>query len=306
MSGFKLTTPVAFVIFNRPDTTEQVFAEIRKARPSKLLVIADGPRENRPDDVEKCAAVRAIIEGVDWDCEVLKDYSNVNLGCGRRPATGFDWVFSMVEEAIILEDDCLPHPTFFPYCQELLEKYRDDGRVMGISGDNFQYGRRRTNDSYYFSRYTQTCGWATWRRVWKYYDFDMKLWPAVRDGQWLFDIFASIQTVTHNGQRQIGVIGGAYVAQYWQRMFEAAYTKKIDAWDFQFAFASLLQSGLHILPNVNLISNIGYGPGGTHTKNATSSLANLPITAMNFPIRHPAFIIRDGWADAFLQANNFV
>jgi len=305
MPDFKLTTPVAFVIFNRPDTTEQVFAEIRKVRPATLLVVADGPRGDRPDDIKQCAAARAIIEGVDWDCEVLKNYSDVNLGCGIRPATGFDWVFSMVEEAIILEDDCLPHPTFFPYCQELLGKYRDDRRIMSVSGDNFQYGRRRTKDSYYFSRYAQTCGWATWRRVWQYYDFDMKLWPEVRDGEWLFDIFASIQTVSHSGQRQIRVMGGADIVQYWQRMFEAAYTKKIDAWDFQFAFTSFLQSGLHILPNVNLISNIGYGPSGTHTKNANSFLANLSRVAMDFPIRHPAFIIRDRWADAFLQANNF-
>ena len=305
ISNFNLITPVAFVIFNRPNTTKRVFEEIRKARPSKLLVIADGPRDNRPDDIENCMIARDIIEGVDWNCEVLKNYSDVNLGCGRRPATGFDWIFSLVEEAIILEDDCLPHPTFFPYCQELLEKYRDDGRIMSISGDNFQFGRRRTNDSYYFSRYNQTCGWATCRRVWEKYDFDMKLWPKVRDGQWLFDVFGSIQSVTRGNQRQIEAIGGKHVAQYWQHMFEIAYAKKIDAWDFQFTFASLLQSGLHILPNVNLISNIGYGIGGTHTKNEDSPFANLPVTAMDFPIRHPDFIIRDAWADALLQATNF-
>ncbi|MBC8014606.1 MAG: glycosyltransferase family 2 protein [Sporomusaceae bacterium] len=305
MSEFSLTTPVAFVIFNRPDTTKRVFAEICKARPSKLLVIADGPRDNKPDDIAKCAAARAIIESIDWDCEVLKNYSDINLGCGRRPATGFDWVFSMVEEAIILEDDCLPHPTFFPYCQELLEKYRDDGRIMSISGDNFQYGRRRTSDSYYFSRYNQTCGWATWRRVWNYYDFDITLWPKVRDGRWLFDIFGSIQTVMRDGQRQIEAIGGVHITRYWQHMFEMTYAKKIDAWDFQFTFASLLQSGLHILPNVNLISNIGYGPGGTHTQNPNNHLANLPTMAIDFPIKHPDFIIRDAWADAFLQTSNY-
>ena len=152
------STPVAFIIFNRPDTTKRVFAEIAKARPPKLLVIADGPRADHPADVEKCAAVRAIIDGVDWDCEVLKNYSDVNLGCKRRVSSGLDWVFDTVEEAIILEDDCLPHPTFFRFCEEMLEKYRDDKRIAMISGDNLQFGRKRTGYSYYFSRYPHIWG----------------------------------------------------------------------------------------------------------------------------------------------------
>jgi hypothetical protein len=305
MKDFVCTTPIVFIIFNRPEHTQRVFAEIRKIKPVKLLVIADGPRPNRGDDIEKCTIVRNIIETIDWDCEVLKNYSHINLGCGRRPATGLDWAFSIVDEAIILEDDCLPHETFFPYCQELLQRYRDDNRIMSISGDNFQFGRRRTHDSYYLSRYTQTCGWATWQRAWKYYDFDMKLWPEVRRGQWLFDIFGSMEVVGRNNQYQFEVIGGKDIAEYWHRMFDFAYDKKIDAWDFQFTFACLLQSGLHILPNINLVANIGYGPEGTHTKNAGSSLANIPVVAMEFPLQHPLFLIRDAWADAFLQANNF-
>jgi hypothetical protein len=305
MKDFICTTPIAFIIFNRPEHTQRVFAEIRKSKPVKLLVIADGPRPNRVDDIENCAIVRNIIETIDWDCEVLKNYSSINLGCGKRPASGLDWVFSIVEEAIILEDDCLPHETFFPYCQELLQRYRDDKRIMSISGNNFQFGRRRTHDSYYLSRYTQTCGWATWQRAWKYYDFDMKLWPEVRNGQWLFDIFGSMQVVERNNRYQFEVIGGVNIAEYWHRMFDIAYYKKIDAWDFQFAFACFLQSGLHVLPNINLVANIGYGPEGTHTKNAGSSLANIPVEAMQFPLQHPQVFIRDAWADAFLQANNF-
>src|SRR3972149_5093970 len=127
-----LKTPVAFLIFNRPDTTESVFREIAKAKPSKLLVVADGARPDRVGEAEKCASTRAIIERVDWDCEVLKNYSNVNLGCKRRVSSGLDWVFETVEEAIVLEDDCLPSPSFFPFCEELLERYRDDSRVMQI------------------------------------------------------------------------------------------------------------------------------------------------------------------------------
>lgn len=305
MKEFICTTPVALIIFNRPGLTQQVFTAIRKVRPVKLLVIADAPRADQKDDIENCALARNIIEGIDWECEVVKNYAANHLGCGKRPATGIDWIFSLVEEAIILEDDCLPHTTFFPYCQELLKKYSEDERIMSISGNNFQYGRRRTENSYYFSRYSQTCGWATWKRAWQHYDFDMKLWPEIRKGQWMSDIFGSIQVVEQNHQLRFKMTGGLRVIEYWQQIFDVVYHKKIDAWDFQFAFASFLQNGLHILPNMNLVSNIGYGPDATHTKHAGSSLANLQAEAMDLPLRHPPFIIRDAWADAFLQANNF-
>ena len=132
-----LKTPVAFIIFKRPDTTKKVFETIRQIKPSKLFVIADGPREEKRE-TEKCAATRAIIDSIDWDCEVLKNYSDLNLGCKKRVATGLDWVFSIVEEAIILEDDCVPHPTFYRFCEKLLEKYRDDKRIMTICGTNIK------------------------------------------------------------------------------------------------------------------------------------------------------------------------
>jgi hypothetical protein len=134
-----IKTPIAFLIFNRPDTTLMVFKEIEKTRPSKLLVVADGPRTYKSGEVEQCIAIRAIIDQISWDCEVLTNYSEVKLGCRKRISSGLDWIFNTVEEAIILEDDCLPHPTFFRYCEELLEYYRDDQRVMHIIGDNFQY-----------------------------------------------------------------------------------------------------------------------------------------------------------------------
>lgn len=153
MIDWRLTTPVAFLVFNRPDTTIRVFEEIRRARPPKLLVVADGARADRPGEAEKCAQVRAIVEQVDWECGVLKNYADDNMGCKRRISSGLDWVFANVEEAIILEDDCLPHPSFFRFCEELLRRYRDDERVMMISGDNFQFGKKRTDYSYYFSKY---------------------------------------------------------------------------------------------------------------------------------------------------------
>lgn len=297
MESFKLTTPVIFLIFNRPELAKKVFAEIRKAKPAQLLVIADGPRLAKAGEAEKCAAVRSIIEGVDWECQVFKEYSPINLGCGKRVASGLDWAFSIVEEGIILEEDCIPHPTFFQFCQELLEKYSGDSRVMTIGGNNFQFGKQRDKDSYYFSRHFHMWGWATWKRVWKSYDFTMKLWPEVGSGNWLFDIFGSMEADAKDNQPEIKIIGGVRAAQSWHRKFALTYGGKVDTWDYQLYFQCLLQHGLHILPRVNLVSNIGFNKEATHTKNNASHLANVPTQPTTFPLQHPSFMIRDAWAD---------
>ena len=282
MSNFKLTTPVAFVIFNRPDTTERVFAEITKAKPPKLLVIADGPRANREGEAEKVAATRAIIDRVDWDCEVLTNYSDHNLGCKRRVSTGIDWVFEMVEEAIILEDDCVPDPTFFRYCQELLERYRYDKRIGMISGDNFQFGRQRNQDSYYFSKYVHIWGWATWRDRWTgSYDVSMSKWPRIRDEALL-----------------AGMVGNAREAVFWSKVFERVYRGEIDTWDYQWVFANWVEGRSAILPASNLISNIGFGNNATHTT-SDSDLANIPFCPLSFPLIHPVGIFQNYWADQF-------
>lgn len=284
-----LKTPVALIIFKRPDTTRRVFEAIRQARPTKLFVIADGPRADRPDEAEKCAASRAIIEQVDWHCEVLKNYSETNLGCGSRPATGITWVFEQVEEAIVLEDDCLPHPTFFRFCEELLEKYREDTRIMHISGNNFQFGRSRSNYSYYFSRYPHIWGWATWRRAWEKYDFEMKLLPEFIQRNWLDDILKDERYV-----------------QYWKQILKENYQlSKKSTWDYQWTFNCWTQSGLSILPKINLVSNIGFGLDATHTKKQNNKLANMPLEAIEFPLNHPPFIIQDVKADNFTQQRFF-
>lgn len=284
-SQFK--TPVVFIIFNRPETTERVFAEIAKARPQKLLVIADGPRADRLEEAERCRAARAIIDKVDWDCEVLTNYSEVNLGCKRRISSGLDWVFDTVEEAIILEDDCLPDPTFFRFCEELLEKYRDDARIGIISGNNFQFGRKRTGYSYYFSRYPHIWGWASWRRVWKNYDVEMKLWPEIRDGKWLEDLLETKRSIW-----------------YWKHTFDMVYKGRIDTWDYQLTFHCWTQNSLSIVPNVNLISNIGFGRDAVHTK-VKNRFAEMQTEAMGDPIIHPAFIVRDSRADRFVEDKMF-
>jgi hypothetical protein len=271
-----MNTPVVLIIFNRPDTTSHVFAEIRKARPPQLLVIADGPREKRSDDLEKCRAARAIIEKVDWPCKVMTNYAGQNLGCKHRVSSGLDWVFSLVEEAIILEDDCLPHPSFFRYCEELLERYRDDRRIGMISGHNVLFGYQRTADSYYYSSIPHIWGWATWRRNWEAYDFRISSWPRVRDAGLLQDIFHSDIEV-----------------KSWTSIFDCQYDGVFDTWDYQLVFASLTNNWLNITPNVNLISNLGFGGEATHTHNLKDILAKQLTEEIVFPLTHPSFVIND-------------
>jgi hypothetical protein len=283
-----MDTPVVLIIFNRPNTTKIVLDCVRKVKPPKLFVIADGPRQHRPDEEEKCAATRQLIEHVDWDCQVLTNYSDINLGCKYRISSGIDWVFEQTEEAIILEDDCLPHESFFPFCEELLDKYRNDQRITTISGNNFQFGRQSREFSYYFSRYPLIWGWATWRRAWQHYDVEMKPWEILRDGHWLEDILNDSKSV-----------------KYWSRIFQCCHDDKIDTWDFPLTLTSWIQNGLNIIPNVNLVSNIGFGPDALTTKDTDSNFANHPTAPMKFPLKHPPFMIRDAQADQFTQYTQF-
>jgi hypothetical protein len=274
-----LKTPVAFLIFNRPDLTEIVFEAIAQAKPKQLLVVADGPRF--PEEAEKCQKARSVIERVNWDCEVLTNFSEKNLGCGRRVASGLDWIFSEVEEAIILEDDCLPAPSFFHFCQTLLEYYRHDERIMLISGDNFQDGQSRTDYSYYFSKYNDNWGWASWRRAWTYYDFDMKTWPEYKKSN-------LIQSVCENPDEQ----------KFWTDLFDSVFVGSMDTWDYQWTYACFAQKGLTVIPNSNLVSNLGCRSDATHTKIEANHLARLPTTDI-WEIKHPPFLERNKEADAY-------
>ncbi|MEG5042559.1 MULTISPECIES: glycosyltransferase family 2 protein [unclassified Microcoleus] len=244
MFNYQIQTPVAFIIFKRRDTTARVFEAIRQAKPPKLLVITDGRCPDLPGEDQECAAARAIIDQVDGDCEVLKNYADVNLGCRLRVSSGRNWVFDQVEEAIILEDDCLPHPTFFRFTQELLERYRDDPRILSISGQNVQFGRKRTDYSYYFSRYNHCWSWASWRRAWQHYDLDMKLWPEIRDGNFLMD-----------------VLGDSNAVKIGKNIFQLCYENKLQSWACQWTFANFIHNAMNILANVKLASNIGHGVG---------------------------------------------
>lgn len=276
-----IETPVVFLIFNRPEQTARVFSTIRAARPARLLAVADGPRPGRIGEEELCRKTRSVIDGVDWPCQVLRNFSDANMGCGRRISSGLDWAFAQTEEAIILEDDCVPDPSFFRYCAELLERYRSDERIMMISGDNFQNGVIRTPDSYYFSQLTHCWGWATWRRAWRHYDFAMGDWPQTRDAQW-------IKAIAKN----------AVLARRWQQCFDDVMAGKIDTWDYQWMYRMFVRNGLSIVPAVNLVTNIGFGAAATHTLTADERHV-VPSRAMEFPLRHPVTIKPCDDADAF-------
>ena len=283
-----LKTPVAFIIFKRSDTTKKVFEAIRQAKPSKLLVIADGPRQDKPGEAEKCAATRAIINSIDWECETIENYSDINLGCKKRIATGLDWVFSIVEEAIILEDDCLPHPTFFRFCEEILEKYRDDERIMTVCGTNIMDKWKSSSQSYHYSYYGKGWGWASWRRAWQHFDLEMSLWskPEMKN---------RVRDVLNNQE------------EYQKRVqkFDNAYLGKTSSWDAQWLFARLSQSGLSIVPSVNLIKNIGFGEEATHTKGIFVEKPRMPSYSMSFPLIEPCGLTVDRDYDRSLYLKSF-
>jgi len=279
-------TPIVFLIFNRPELTARVFAAIREARPRTLLVVSDGPRPTHPEDAAKVAATRAVIDQVDWPCTVLKDYAAANLGCMVRVSSGLTWAFQLVEEAIILEDDCLPHPSFFRFCSNLLDYYRNDPRVMHISGDNFQNGIRRTPYSYYFSKIPHIWGWATWRRAWQMYAVDF---PGLAE---FLDSNGFASYCPNPGERE-----------YWTNLFRDTAARQ-HTWDSQWVFTLWQHNAVAVLPEMNLISNIGFGPEATHTLGSNAPEANIPVADIG-EICHPSAIVRCIEADDFTFQNVF-
>ena len=275
----KLTTPVVFIIFSRKDTTQAVFDIIREMKPPKLLVIGDGPRPNKPGEAEKVAETRAIIQQVDWECEVHTNFSDVNLGCRKRISGGLDWAFSIVDEAIILEDDCIATKSFFQYCQELLEKYRNDTRIMLISGDNKSFSKEELDTSYYFTRQVQIWGWATWKRAWEKMDINMTDWPEI-DKKGFMNQYSPNKAFNF----------------YWCQLFRLLYEHRIDSWAGPWVYSVWKESGLSIAPKYNLISNIGFGQEATHT-NDKSVFDSMGTKDLEFPLVHPEYVMADSVRD---------
>ncbi|WP_299759205.1 nucleotide-diphospho-sugar transferase [uncultured Pontibacter sp.] len=279
----QLDTPVLLIIFNRAHTTQKVFDRIRQVRPKKLYVAADGPRPHVTTDTDRCAETRRIVEQVDWECEVKTLFQEQNLGCGVAPSRSISWLFENEEYGIILEDDCIPSKSFFWFCQEMLEKYKNDTRVMHISGNNYLDGWRRDSDySYYFSDKVNSWGWATWRRAWQLYDFHLGNYPELKNKGYLNGIF-------------LNKLEEKYRLSKLEETF--INIQKGDVWDYQWEFTVYSNSGLCIVPEVNLVRNIGFGEDATHTFNLHDKKAKVQEEEIAFPLRHPKFVIRDKESD---------
>jgi hypothetical protein len=272
-----LDTPILFLVFNRPKETLRVFEKIREAKPKVLFVAADGPREGKDDEIEKCNLVRQIATAVDWECTVHRLFRNENLGCGIAVSQAITWFFNNVEQGVILEDDCLPSSDFFIYCESMLNKYKDDERIMMVSGTNLLGDWKSDNQSYHFSYYGSIWGWASWRRAWEYYDYEMNLWDNIEVRERLKDIL--VNEVEYNMRSEI------YTTYY--------QCKTKDTWDYQWSFSRLSQSGLSIVPAVNLVTNIGFGLSATHTFNEDSPFSNVELRTLKYPIMKSQFVMVD-------------
>jgi hypothetical protein len=275
-----LATPVALIFHRRPQLLARVCERVAAARPRRLFLIADGPRDER--DAAACAAARRVAENVTWPCQVERAYADENLGIRRRISSGLDWLFGRVDEAIVLEDDCLPAPSFFSYCEALLARYRDDERVFGVSGASFQLGRRRTPASYFFSGYCGIWGWAGWARAWRHYDVAMRDWPSWRE-------VGLLESMWRDRRERA----------YWRWIFDQVHAGRIDTWDYQLFYAMWKQRALFIHPETNLVSNIGFGQGATHTRRRRHALAGRELESPG-ELAHPAAVFRHAAADRFM------
>jgi hypothetical protein len=277
-----MKTPVLFIIFNRPDTTRRVFEAIRQAKPERLYVAADGARENKPGEKELCEKTREIVKSIDWECEVKTLFRERNLGCGIAVSQAISWFFENEEQGIILEDDCVPDISFFPYCEELLEYYKDNDSISIISGDNLQKGVKRDDVSYYFSNFHCIWGWATWKRVWK--DFKFSVMDLNKEV-----IFNNLQSSNFTKEMRI------YYNSIWNIMEQG----RTDIWGYQFVLMNLEQGRMSIQPNVNLVENIGFSDEGTHTTADDSNKYSVKYDRIIFPLVHPQKIVPCKEADKY-------
>lgn len=280
-------TPILYLIFNRPDLQERSFASIQAARPSQLFIAADGPRAEKGGEAALCQQARAIVDQVDWPCQVQTLFRDENLGCRRAVSSAIDWFFQHVEEGIILEDDCVADSTFFRFCDELLDCYRNDLRVMSITGNNFQNGSQRGKSAYYFSYHFHCWGWATWRRAWRLYDRDLTTLNDVEDSGYLHAL--------------LGEAGG----KYWLEKLSDVKSGRINTWDTIFLYSCWINHGLTVTPNVNLVTNIGFDERATHTKSGDAHAMSSIGNHLKFPLDHPNHVRRDIAADTFVQQTQF-
>lgn len=275
-------TPVLLIIFNRPELTALLLDRLKEVQPAYIYVAADGAREGNKMDEVRCRRTRELIdEKITWPCEIKKLYRDQNLGCGKAVSSAITWFFENVEQGIILEDDCFPNASFFLYCRELLDTYKERPEVMHIGGVNFQDGIRRGDGDYYFSAVSHVWGWASWRRAWKLYDFNM------RD----LDSFIRKKKIAAYFDTQ-------QLQEYWTSIFKKMYDHEIDTWDHQWTYAVMNHGGKAIIPNANLVTNAGFGMNATHTEEPGRYAGNA-TQELSFPLKHPSSAAIDHKADRY-------
>lgn len=282
--------PILLLVFNRPDTTRRVFDTIRRVQPARLYLAADGPRASRAGEVERVKEVREIVSNIDWPCEVKTLFRDSNLGCKNAVSEAITWFFTQEPEGIVLEDDCVPHPQFFLYCGELLERFRNDERIGFISGTSLYDLRKEgltwDGEDFVFSRYLSVWGWASWRRVWKDYDPDILSWPIDKE---------AISALTENSR-----LRSAHI-----KLFDKIHAGLIDTWDYQVGLMLWKNSRLAITPRFNLIENIGFNDDATHTQSANNLMAKLSRMSpsnLTFPLTSPHLIMRNRFYEKKLEA----
>lgn len=286
-SNYSTKSPILFLVFNRPDVTKQVFSAIRNAKPKRLYIAADGPRKNKENEDNLCVETRKIATNIDWNCEIKTLFREENLGCKVAVSSAVDWFFQNEEEGIILEDDCLPNSDFFKFCDVMIEKYRIDYRIRHIGGCNLQFGNKRGEASYYYSNLTHVWGWASWRRAWKDYDVNLTKYKETDTEKGFFTIF-----------------NDTILAQEWNTVFKNLIQNKIDTWDYQWAITNFFNNGLSVIPNSNLIVNIGFGNNATHTINIDENISNMKLENLDY-ITSPEIILPDKEADRFTLFREF-
>lgn len=263
--------PVLFLIFKRPNTTKQVFDSIRKVKPKKLFIAADGPRNEK--EQELCEKTREIVlNNIDWDCEIETLFREENLGLKIAVSSAIDWFFEHVEEGIILEDDTVPNLSFFNFSELMLNKYRDNHQIMSISGET-ELWERQTSDSYYFSNIPLIWGWATWKRAWQKFDLEMSEYEKLKKQKFLKHIFPNY-----------------YHQKDWINLLDMTYNNQLDSWGFRWFYSVFENKGMCIIPNTNLVSNIGFGSDATHTLDEDSPCSNKKCFEINLDLKHPKII----------------
>lgn len=278
-----MVKPILLIVFNRPDLTLKVLNEIKNVSPSKLYIAVDGPREKVLEDKNKCLEVLKIVKNIAWDCEVHFLIQEHNLGCSMGPRKALEWFFLHEESGIILEDDCLPSKGFFLFCSELLDYYKNEEKIINICGSNM--GDNKIGSSgYFFSRFMNMSGWATWRRSVNLIDYDLNDWKNSRRSLYsVYEVFRQ-----HFFDTDIGWYN------YWKHKFDLTTEyENVTWWDWQWIYYQINNKKFTIIPNKNLVSNIGFNEQATHTKDSANRLANIPLQAMHFPLQHPLIIKPD-------------